>query len=330
MKIALIVNTRTGDSEDQVEFDPPHTIEQIHKAILHAGHEYVFIEGDVHVLENLQKHKPDLVFNRSEGLRGESRESHIPCILEMLGIPYVGSGPKTLAVCLDKSWTKTFVASHGVRTPVSYVVNSLQDVEKIEPAHFPVILKPNMEGSSIGINEDNVVFDRTQMQKKLRAMLTNYEQSILVESFIAGREFSVGVVVDATGEITVLPIVEVDFSQMPASVANVFGQVAKTTYDDLKHYVCPAKIDPVLQEQLVEQTKRVCSSLEIKEFARLDFRVDKDNNVWFLEINPLPGLDFDPETNDFSFYTLMAFTHGYTYDSLVAKLLDIAKKRYNL
>jgi D-alanine-D-alanine ligase len=325
MKIALILNTRNGEDEFQVEYDPPHTIEMIKHGIEAAGYEYVFIEADENIIENLKRHKPDMVFNRSEGLRGESRESHIPAILEMMGIPYIGSGPKTLAVCLDKAWTKVFVASHGVKTPTHKLLSCQEDAEKFRPL-YPVILKPNIEGSSIGINEDNVVYDREAYLAKIESMFEIYRQPILVEEFIKGREFSVSVLVKPESDIEIFPILEVDFSRMPSSTANVFGQIAKTVYDDLENYICPAIMEDELKKTLIKETERVCKSLGIRDFARLDFRVDDEGVVWFLEINPLPGMDYEIEAKDFSFYTIMAFKAGYDYDSLVSSLIESAKK----
>jgi D-alanine-D-alanine ligase len=326
MKIALVLNTRLADDEFQVEFDPPATIELIRKGIVAAGHEYVFIEGNENVVESLKIHRPDLVFNRSEGIRGESRESHVPCILEMLGIPYVGSGPKTLAVCLDKAWTKTFVAARGVDTPDFEVLAVPADVDGCR-MDFPIILKPNAEGSSIGINEDNVVRDHETFVIKAKQMLNTYRQPILAEQFIAGREISVGMIGRNRSGPEILPLLEVDFSRMPESVGNVFGQIAKTEYDDMSHYVCPARVNPGLEAVLKAEALRVWRSLGIRDFVRIDFRVDEFGRPRFLEVNPLPGMDFDLKENDFSFFTLMAFRGGYDFDSLVAALIDSAMGR---
>ena len=125
MKIALIVNTRKNNTEFEVEYDPPHTIELIKHGIEAMGHEYTFIEADETILENLKTQKPDLVFNRAEGLRGDSRESHIPAMLEMLGVPYVGSNVLTTAVCLNKGWTKKVLEYHNIKTAKFLVCNTI-------------------------------------------------------------------------------------------------------------------------------------------------------------------------------------------------------------
>ncbi len=329
MRVALVLNTRKDESEFEVEYDPPHTIELIRHGIEAAGHEYIFIEADEHALDNLRKIRPDLALNRAEGLRGESRESHIPAMLEMLEIPYIGANVLSTAVCLNKGWTKKILSYHDILTPQFHIVSSLEEVDRIK-FEYPVILKPNEEGSSVGINEDNVVHNLAQLKAKLKDMLGEYIQSILIEQFIAGREFSVGALGKPDGTLEILPIVEVDFTNMPTEVGNVLGQRAKTILDDLSHYVCPAKIDNALRERLEKISLEVCRYLEVPDFARIDFRMDKKGRIFFLEINPLPGMDFDPEEQDISFFPLMAMKADYTYDDLIQRLIESASARYGL
>jgi len=329
MLIALVLNTRKEESEFEVEYDPPHTIELIKHGIEAAGHEYVFIEADESVLNNLQKIRPDLVFNRSEGVQGESRESHVPAILEMLGIPYLGANVLTTAVCLNKGWTKKILSYHGILTPQFHIVSRLEEVDSIK-FEYPVILKPNEEGSSVGINEDNVVHNLTQLKAKLKDMFGEYIQSILIEQFIEGREFSVGTLGNPDGTLEVLPAVEIDFSSMPPEVGGVLGQRAKTILDDLSHYVCPAITDKKTKEQLDAISLAVCKYLEVPDFARIDYRMDKKGRIYFLEINPLPGMDFNPEEQDISFFPLMAQKAEYSYDELVRRLIESARGRYGI
>lgn len=329
MKIAIVLNTRNEASEFQIEYDPPHTIELIKHAIAHAGHEYEFIEADENVIEKLNKVKPDLVFNRAEGLRGESRESHIPAILEMLGVPYVGSNVLTTAIGLNKTWAKKCLAYHKILTPRFITVSDIKEINNFD-VPFPVILKPNEEGSSMGINEDNVVNDMADLNSKLKKMLDIYKQSILVEQFIQGREFSVGLLGKSGEEPEVLSIVEIDFSKLPKEIGNVFGQRAKTMYDSLDHYVCPAKITNELKKRLKTISLNIWKLLDIRDFGRIDFRMTTKNQIYFLEINPLPGMDFDLDNNDFSFYPYMAIKSGYTYDELIYRILESACYRYGL
>jgi len=328
MRIALVLNTRRVESEFEVEYDPPHTVELIKHGILSTGHEYVFIEADENFVENLKALKPDLVFNRAEGLRGDSRESHVPAILEMLGIPYVGSNVLTTAVGLNKAWAKRVLLYHGLSTPEFYVCKSYKEAERIRGG-FPYILKPSEEGSSMGVSEENVVHNNTQLRLKLNQMIEEYQQPILVEQFIQGREFSTGLLGRPGQDPEVLSILEIDFSKFP-EVGGVFGQRAKTVLDSLDHYICPAQIPKKLKTLLERLSINVWYALDVKDFARIDFRMNDKEEFFFLEINPLPGMDFDTEENDLSFYPYMAMKSGYTYDELIRRLLESACARYGL
>jgi len=328
MRIALVLNTRHANNEFEVEYDPPHTIELIKHGIEATGHEYVFVEADENFAENIKKAKPDLVFNRAEGLRGDSRESHVPAILEMLDIPYVGSNVLTTAIGLNKAWTKKVLVYNGVSTPNFFVCQTPQEAEEVTES-FPYILKPNEEGSSIGINEENLVHDKTQLYNKLKQMIEEYQQPILVEQFIEGREFSTGLLGRPGQDPEILSILEIDFSKFP-EVGGVYGQRAKTVLDSLDHYICPAQIPQEMKKTLEEASLDIWYALEAKDFARIDFRMNKEGKLFFLEINPLPGMDFDTEENDLSFYPYMAMKSGYSYDGLVRRLLESACSRYRI
>jgi D-alanine--D-alanine ligase len=328
MRIALVLNTRHTETEFEVEYDPPHTIELIKHGIEATGHEYVFVEANQNFPENIKKAKPDLVFNRAEGLRGDSRESHVPAILEMLDIPYVGSNVLTTAISLNKAWTKKVLLYHGISTPKFYVCVTLREADKISKG-FPYILKPNEEGSSIGITEENLVKDKTQLLTRLKPMLKEYHQPILVEQFIEGREFSTGLLGQVDMDPEVLAILEIDFSKFPEA-GGVFGQRAKTVLDSLDHYVCPAKIPRELKSSLEQLSVDIWYALDTKDFARIDFRMNSEGELFFLEINSLPGMDFDTKENDLSFYPYMAMKTGYSYDELVRRLLESACSRYGI
>jgi D-alanine--D-alanine ligase len=328
MRIALVLNTRHAETEFEVEYDPPQTIELIKHGIVATGHEYVFVEADENFAENIKAAKPDLVFNRAEGLKGDSRESHVPAILEMLEIPYVGANVLTTAICLNKAWTKKVLLYQDIFTPKFYVCKNLQEAKKITEG-FPYILKPNEEGSSIGITEENVVHDKTQLHTRLKQMLVEYQQQILIEQFIEGREFSTGLLGRAGEVPEVLAILEIDFSKFP-EVGGVFGQRAKTVLDSLDHYICPAQIPEKLKNTLERLSRDIWYALDAKDFARIDFRMNGAGKLFFLEINPLPGMDFDTDENDLSLYPYMAMKSGYSYDELIRRLLESACSRYGL
>ncbi|MEJ2281635.1 MAG: ATP-grasp domain-containing protein [Candidatus Bathyarchaeota archaeon] len=204
----------------------------------------------------------------------------------------------------------------------------MQETEKITK-DFPYLLKPNEEGSSIGITEENLVYNKTQLKTKLKQMIKDYNQAILIEQFIAGREFSTGLLGLKNKNPEVLAILEIDFSKFP-EVKGVFGQKAKTILDSLDHYICPAQISNEIKQKLENLSNEIWYALDIKDFARIDFRMNNKGELFFLEINPLPGMDFDTKENDLSFYPFMAMKSGYSYDMLIYRILESACERYDL
>ncbi|TFH14368.1 ATP-grasp domain-containing protein, partial [Candidatus Bathyarchaeota archaeon] len=296
-----------------------------------AGWEYIQIEADESCYETLKKLRPDLVFNRAEGIRGESRESQIPAFCEMLGIPYVGSGIMANAIGLDKPTTKMILEYHGLKTAPFQVLETV-DEKLREGLKYPLILKPSHEGSSIGINWDNVVNDEKALRAKLREMLETYEQPILIEKFIDGREFSVGMVgnFDQNEEPTVLPMLEIDFSGFPEELGRVLGQKAKSVFDDSSNYKCPANIDEPLRKRIETHAKASFKVLDCKDWARMDYRLDADGELYFLEVNTLPGIDYDVVRDELSFYPMMWYALGKKFPDMIREVIQAAIKRYGL
>jgi D-alanine-D-alanine ligase len=289
------------------------------------------IEADEDCYENLKKHCPDIVFNRAEGIRGESRESQIPAFCEMLNIPYVGSGIMTNAIGLDKPTAKIVLEYHGLKTAPFQVMEKVDEKLK-EGLTYPLILKPSHEGSSIGINWDNVVNDDSVLRAKLKVMMEKYQQPILIEKFIDGREFSVGLVGNffKSEEPTVLPILEIDFSGFPKELGRVFGQKAKSIFDDSSNYKCPAKIDKILRKQIEAHAKASFKVLNCLDWARMDYRLDSNDVLYFLEVNTLPGIDYNVVEDELSFYPTMWYAMGKKYPDMIREVILAAAKRYGL
>ncbi|OGD44544.1 hypothetical protein A3K69_03130 [Candidatus Bathyarchaeota archaeon RBG_16_57_9] len=331
LRVAFCCNTRHADDEFNVEFEPEETIHHVKNSIEKAGWEYLQIEADEGCYESLTKLRPDIVFNRAEGVRGESRESHIPAFCEMLGIPYVGSGVMTNAIGLDKPTTKMILEYHGLKTAPFQVLNK-PDEKLRKGLKYPLILKPSHEGSSIGINWDNVVNDDRAMRKKLREMLDTYRQPILAEKFIDGREFSVGFVGNYRDdeEPVVLPILEIDFSGFPEELGRVLGQKAKSVFDDSSNYKCPAKIDEALRRRVEDHAKASFRALNCLDWARMDYRLDTDGELYFLEVNTLPGIDYDVERDELSFYPMMWYALGKKFPDMIREVISAALRRYGL
>jgi len=331
LRVAFCCNTRHADDEFNIEFEPEETIHHVKNGIEVAGWEYLQIEADEGCYENLRRLRPDIVFNRAEGIRGESRESHIPAFCEMLGIPYVGSGIMANAIGLDKPTTKMILEYHGLKTAPFQVLNK-PDEKLRKGLKYPLILKPSHEGSSIGINWDNVVNDEKTMRKKLGEMLDTYKQPILAEKFIDGREFSVGFVGNYRDgeEPVVLPILEIDFSGFPEELGRVLGQKAKSVFDDSSNYKCPAKMDDALRRRVEEHAKASFRALNCLDWARMDYRLDADGELYFLEVNTLPGIDYDVERDELSFYPMMWYALGKKFPDMVREVISAALRRYGL
>lgn len=331
LRVAFCCNTRYSDDEFNIEFEPEETIEHVRNGIEDAGWEYLHIEADEDCYKNLKKHRPDIVFNRAEGIRGESRESQIPAFCEMLDVPYVGSGIMTTAIGLDKPTTKMILEYHGLKTAPFQVMENV-DEKLREGLTFPLILKPSHEGSSIGINWENVVNDEVALRAKLEKMLEKYQQSILIEKYIGGREFSVGLVGNflKREEPTVLPILEIDFSGFPDELGKVLGQKAKSIFDDSSNYRCPAEIEEGLRKQIETHAKTSFKVLNCKDWARIDYRLDNDSELYFLEINTLPGIDYDKSEDELSFYPMMWYAMGKNYSDMIREVIRAAAKRYEL
>jgi len=331
LKVAFCCNIRHADDEFNIEFEPEETIEHVKHGIEAAGWEYMLIEADDNCYENLKKHRPDIVFNRAEGIRGESRESQIPAFCEMLGIPYVGSGIMANAIGLNKPTTKMILAYNGLKTAPFQVLETVDESLRASLT-YPLILKPSHEGSSIGINWDNVVNDEPALRAKLAEMLETYKQPILVEKFIDGREFSVGLVGNHNDleEPVVLPILEVDFTNFPLELGRVLGQKAKSVFDDSSNYKCPAKIDDALRMRIEAHAKASFKVLDCKDWARMDYRYDSDGELYFLEVNTLPGIDYDVLRDELSFYPMMWYALGKKFPDMVKEVIEAALRRYGL
>jgi D-alanine-D-alanine ligase len=323
------------------ELDSETTTDAIVAAIERAGHRAAFLEGNLSLVERLSALKPDICFNICEGHWGDSRESHVPAILEMLRIPYTGSGVLTLALTLDKPMTKRVLASHQLPTPAFQVFEHAD--EPIDPdLSFPLFVKPSREGTSMGVHAASVVRDEADLRVRLADLLARYRQPVLVEHFIEGREVTIGIVGNVSRHLAgwvprapqpipsglhLLPPLEVDFAGYPASEGGVYTHRIKTESWDHYHYFCPATLDPDLLARLQWLAAAAFCATGCVDVARVDFRLDRRNGdePFILEINALPGLS--PGYSDLA---LAAAAGGMNYDRLIQAILDAAVARHGL
>jgi len=310
-----------------VEWDTMETVNAV-KAALEERHRVVLIEANQSAYQKLLEFRPDFAFNIAEGLYGVSRESQIPAMLEMLQIPYSGSDPLTLAVCLDKSRTKEILSYHGLPTPRFAVFRSAEELEAA-PVRYPAMVKPLHEGSSKGIFDSCVVRTREELEQEVRHIVARYSEPALVEDFLPGREFTVAILGNGDA-IRVLPIVEIKFDSLPSGVSHIYSYEAKWIWDKreqpLDIFECPAKIGSTLQMEIERICKAAYGVLNCRDWARIDVRLDQHGKPHIIELNPLPGILPKPEDN--SCFPKAARAAGIQYNELINTVLDIAMARY--
>jgi D-alanine-D-alanine ligase len=311
------------------EWDTKETILAV-KAALEERHTVTMIEADEDAPQKFLQVRPDIVFNIAEGLRGPSRESQIPAVLEMLGIPYTGSDPLTLALSLDKSRAKEILSYHGIPTPVFRVVSSSAELDGA-PFPFPCIVKPLHEGSSKGILDASLVGTRQELVRQVERVVADYNEPALVERFLPGREFTVALLGNGSS-LRVLPIIEIRLDKLPAGVSPLYSYEAKWVWDQIDHpiemYDCPAKVDQELERRIREICVNAYQVLRCRDWCRIDLRLDENNNPHILELNPLPGIL--PNPDDHSAFPMAARAAGFSYASMLNAVLDTAALRYGL
>ena len=308
--------TRTGD-ERYNEWEPPETVEAVGTALVDAGCEVSVIEVGSDILHVLERRRSelDLVFNNAEGLEeGELREAVVPFGCETLGIPHTGSSPKTFINTLDKATAKRLVAYDGVATPRFQVMKSARD--RLRPGlAFPLMVKPDHEGTSIGITQVSKVLDDRALRTQVERILDVYHQPALVEEFIEGTEYTIGIV----GSY-VLPILAVDLTKIPDRpvVRDAHVKEIDTAFSDgLSFDAAPDRY-----RTFAAAGVRAHVALEAVDYNRMDFRA-REGRLYFLEANPIPGLD--PAASDLP---AMARRAGVSHSGLIAMILYEAVQRY--
>jgi D-alanine-D-alanine ligase len=348
MRIALLCSSKAGmeasfgqrptnDRRDEEEEPPPdllaecdsdETIAAVER-VLQERYQVSRIEADDKAFARLKRLKPHLVFNISERVFGPSRESHIPTVCEMLEIPYTGSDPLTLGICLDKSRAKEILSFHRIPNPGFWIVESADAIPAA--VKLPAIIKPLYEGSSKGIKNNSVVRTPAELYERVDEITGTYRQPVIVERFIQGREFTVGVL-GSYPDIEILPIVEIDLSRLPRGATPIYSYEAKWIWDTpdnpLEIFHCPADLTPELKLRIEQLVTRTCAVLRIRDWCRIDVRLDDTGAPNILEVNPLPGILPNPEDN--SCMPKAARTAGYSYSALIHRVVDEACRRYGI
>lgn len=352
VRIAVLANLKenapaAAAPDAWAELDSPRTVEAIASVLERAGHAAAFFEGGLSLVEALPRFRPDLCFNLCEGHFGDSRESHVPALLEMLRVPYTGSGVLALAVTLDKPTTKRLLAAHGLATAPFQVFEGPDAA--LDPAlRFPLFVKPSREGSGMGVAGESVVSDEASLRRRVAWTVETYKQPALVERFIRGRELSVGLLgncdaptVSPPGErwerlaraggLIALPAYEVVHERFPASEGRVYTRSLKSGSQGEwvrgHHYRCPAPLDAALLREVERLAAATFRATGCRDVARVDLRLDADDGdrPYVLEINALPGVA--PGWSDLA---LEAAAAGLSYDDLILAIVAQASRRLGL
>ena len=314
--------------DEFAEWDSPATIAAVESALARLG-KVVRLEAKEDFPEKLRQTRPDIVFNIAEGFHGVNREAHVPAICEFYGIPYSGSDPFTLTLCLDKARTKETLVFHGIPTPKFAVIDKLANLAlRTADLSLPLFVKPLHEGSSKGITDANLCWDRNHLVRHTRFLLENYKQPVLVEEYLPGKEFTCAVLGNG-GEATVLPIVGMNFETLPKGALPIYSFDAKFVWDrpenPLDIFQCPARITRKLEASIQRVTLDAFRVLGCRDWARIDVRLDAGGAPNVLEVNPLPGILPDPADN--SCLPKAARAAGIGYEELIQICLKNAAAR---
>jgi len=308
-----------GTRDEEAEYDAPHTIQAVREAIAAAGHEVIDLEATADLPSLIETTKPDLVFNMAEGIKGRNRESQVPALLELLDIPYSGSDPAALNIALDKALAKKIIRQHGILTPNFFTMVSGKE-RLPKDVKFPLIVKPVAEGSSKGVHATSVVENEQELREEAQKMIAKYDQPALVEDYIGGREFTVGMLGERRPKV--LPPMEVVFLDLKET-RPVYSFEFKQDWSSKIRYDVPAVLEPQQLKALERAARESFISLGCRDVARVDFRMDESGKIYFLECNPLPGL-----TPGWSDLVLISKAAGIEYNALIAEILSGAIRRY--
>ena len=345
-RVAVIANIKDENQplppgvppDAYADFDHIETIDHIRKAIESDGHETGFLQADDNLPFALKQFKPDICFNIAEGLGGDAREAQIPALLEMMRIPYTGSRVLTNAISLDKTLTKRIWRDR--RLPVAPFQEFIAGDEPLRPdLNFPLFVKPSREGTGMGVDLNAIVGNEAELRERVHWVIDKYDQPALVETFLPGREFTVGILGRPNAKACGLhpdwydkdgyhrfPVLELDSSR--SVTPNVYSQAAKSKSvgeEGAPGYLCPADVEPEFAKKLQYLAWRAHLLLGALDVSRTDVRLDAEGNPRLMEINTLPGL-----TPGYSDLCLQAAAEGITYNELILEILYLAATRWGL
>lgn len=302
--------------EQTAELDKPETIEAIERVLGSLGFEMERIGNAAELCSSLTAGlRWDMVFNICEGIFGTGRESLVPCLLDYHRIPYVFSDPAVMAVCLHKGLCKRAVRDMGLPTGWFHVIRSMSDLKKI-PMPFPAFVKPVSEGTGKGISEKSLINNQVELEKLCRNLFSRYNQPLLVEEYLPGKEVTVGIV-GSGSKANAIGVMEVIMGE-----ENIYSYQVK---EDYEHKVQYGLVQGELKHEAISLALKVWQGLECVDGGRVDLRQDEHGRMTFIEVNPLAGLN--PIHSDLPILCRLA---GWSYERLLSEITMSALDRYGL
>jgi len=284
------------------------------------------VNGDIkRLIKFLEETKIDLIFNLCESIKGLAvSEMHVAGIYELMNVPYTGAGPLALGTCLNKVRTKVILDANGIPTARHILYKRAEDIN-LDDLHlsFPMIVKPSREDASIGIENSSVVHNIDSLRQRVASIVTTYNQPALVEEYIEGRELNVAII--GNEQPTVLPISEIDFSKLPSDYPKIVTYNAKWVEGTTEFVgtvgTCPAKLLPEVEVSVRNIARQAYKLMEIRDYARVDIRLDASNTPFVLEVNPNPDISRDTG------FARSARAAGMTFENMLAKIIETALER---
>ena len=319
MKIALVYTVEENSENRPLNrhgaIQLQDTNQNICEALLSSGHEVINLPADYQILQTLHQLKPDCIFNNCTGIHDKSSQPQIAGLLELTGIPFTGSSQLIHSLALYKPLAKMVLQANGLPTPKFQVIRH-PDQSLAADLRFPLIVKPEHEGSSIGISNDSIVYNQDDCLQKAKQILTTYQQPALIEEFIVGREFTVGVL--GNSDPQVLPLVEIGFAEQ----AGFYSHSVKSK--DGVATICPTSVSPVIEKAINKAALEAYGALGCADYARIDVRLNQHDQPQVIEINTLPGLQ-----KGFSDFPKAALVAEISYQDMIGRIVELAVTRFH-
>jgi len=335
LTIAFLYNTRhtypdpnDSASQKETDFDDPETIGSICAHLESCGYRLIPIEADEQAYAELYRRRSEigLALNYSMGIHGAARYAHIPAMLEMLQIPYTGSDPLTQGLVMNKAMLEKVLSAAGVPVPRSQLFRAADDKLR-QDLPFPLMVKPVAQGSSAGITSKSIVKEEAELRERVADLLRAFEEPVLVQPFLEGREFSVPMLGNPP---RIFPFIEPDFRKLPPGFLPIDSIEVKWFFEEQTaehHLTCPAALSDWERTRIEAILRGAWDCLGLRDWCRIDVRCDREGHPYVLDVNSPPGI-IPPEASMTSYFPLSARSTGMSYDQLLTELIETARARY--